>query len=319
LTVLSSHVTANGVVLNGGGPNGNYVSPTDTAAGGTGQLRLYRLFGDANGDGYVNPQDLGQFRASYNSVAGSASYLPYLDADNSGTIGTADLGQFRTRYNGSVFPLTPAAAPPPAPPTVSTVQVNDGSAQRSEVRSITVAFSQPVTFSGGDANAAAAFQLTHLTDGQNVVLAAAVSTDAMGHTLVTLTFSGAETDAVSGFNGGQLSLADGRYQLTILGNSVTGANGVAFSGDGSGTAGTNYVSPTDTQGGGTGQLQLFRLFGDVNGDGVVGTADLGLLRTAMNTSAGNALYLAYLDADNSGSVDAQDLGFFRSRFNHSVF
>ena len=92
------------------------------------------------------------------------------------------------------------------PITVANVQVNDGSAQRSEVRSITVTFSGPVSFAGG--NAAAALQLQHVQTGDNVNLAAAVSTNAAGQTVVTLTFLATtvngvdDTDAVSGSNGG---------------------------------------------------------------------------------------------------------------------
>ena len=194
--------------------------------------------------------------------------------------------------------------------------VNDGSAQRSEVRSISVTFSGPVTFSGGNANAAAAFQLTHLTDGNNVDLMSAVSTDNQGRTVVTLTFSGAETDQLSGRNGASPSLADGRYQLTVLSGSVTGADGQAL--NGGGTNG-NYVSPTDTLGGGPDQLHLFRLFGDANGDGIVDQKDLGLFRKALNAGVGDSSYLAFLDADNSGVVDQLSLGAFRSRFNAKVF
>ena len=74
------------------------------------------------------------------------------------------------------------------PITVAGVRVNDGSAQRSEVRSITVTLSGPVSFAGG--NAAAAFQLNHVQTGTDVTLSAAVSTNATGQTSVTLTFSG---------------------------------------------------------------------------------------------------------------------------------
>ena len=83
------------------------------------------------------------------------------------------------------------------PITIAGVQVNDGSAQRSEVRSLTVTFSGAVSFAGGNANAAAAFQLTHLQTGNNVALSAAVSTNSQGQTVVTLSFSGLETDPVS--------------------------------------------------------------------------------------------------------------------------
>ena len=79
------------------------------------------------------------------------------------------------------------------------------------------------------------------------------------------------------------------------------------------------MSPTDTLGGGPGQLHLFRLFGDANGDGIVDQKDLGLFRKALNAGVGDSSYLAFLDADNSGVVDQLSLGAFRSRFNANVF
>jgi hypothetical protein len=204
-----------------------------------------------------------------------------------------------------------------APVTVAAVRVNDGSAQRSEVRSITVTFSGPVIFAGGNANAAAAFQLLHVQTGNNVGLNAVLSTDAQGRTVVTLSFSGDETDAVSALNGGIASLADGRYSLSVLAGSVTDANGGALDGDADGQVGGNYVSPTDTyQGNG---LHLYRLFGDTNGDGVVDATDVGQLKSTFNRNNVDPLYLSFLDADNSGAVDAQDIAQFKSRFNVNVF
>jgi hypothetical protein len=200
-----------------------------------------------------------------------------------------------------------------APPTAN-VQINDGSAQRSEVRSITVTFSGPVTFTGGTGNAAAAFQLKHVQTGNNVALAAVVSTNSQGQTVVSLSFFGAETDGVSAQNGGMASLADGRYQLTILSANVTGTNGQAFAGGG---PNGNDVSPADTyQGMG---LHLYRLFGDANGDGVVDATDVGQLKSTFNRNNTDPLYLSFLDADNNGAVDAQDVGQFKSRFNVNVF
>jgi hypothetical protein len=314
LNIASGAVTgANGLALDGdgnGAAGGDYVSPTDTLGGGAGQLHLYRLFGDATGDGIVDQQDLGQFRTAFNATPAS----PIFDANNDGAVDQQDLGQFRSRFNSNVFPTGPTVAPPP--PTVAAVAVNDGAAQRSEVRSLSVTFSGPVTFAGGAANAAAAFRLNHRSDSNNVDLTAAVSADAQGRTVVTLTFGGAETDAVSGRNGGLASLADGRYTLTVLSGAVTGSNGLALAGGG---ANGNYVSPADTLGGGAGQLHLYRLFGDVNGDGVVDQVDLGQFRRAINASVGSPFYLSFLDADNSGTVDMLDLGQFRTRLFANVF
>jgi autotransporter-associated beta strand protein len=204
----------------------------------------------------------------------------------------------------------------PGDPYVAGVQVNDGSAQRSEVESFTVTFSTAVTFSGG--NAAGAFQLKHLTDNTNVFLSAAISTDVQGRTQVVLTFSGSEIDPNSLMgNYTNASLADGLYQLTIFGSAIVGSNGVALDGAGKNIAGSNFVSPTDTnQGSG---LRLFRLFGDVTGDGVVDQVDLGQFRLAFNTTTLEEFYRWYLDSDNSGSIDQLDLGQFRTRFSTNVF
>jgi hypothetical protein len=240
---------------------------------------------------------------------GAHAFAVTLSTPGSQSITVADRAGGFTSTSNAI--LVAAAAP-----QVLSVVVNEGSAQRSEVRSIAVTFSGPVTFAGGNGNAAAAFQLTHLTDFNNVVLSAAVVTDDQSRTVVTLTFAGSETDPVSARNGGVASLADGRYSLTIFSAAVSGSNGQSLGGGG---PNGNYVSPPDSLGGGAGELHLFRLFGDVNGDGVVDQTDLGQFRSAFNSAAGNSLYLSYLDADNSGSVDQVDLGQLRSRFNANVF
>jgi autotransporter-associated beta strand protein len=214
------------------------------------------------------------------------------------------------------------------PPTVSGIQVNDGSAQRSEVRSITVTFSGPVSFTGGDSNAAAAFQLLHVQTNTNIAnLQSAVSTNGSGATVVTLTFTttgnaAADVDPVSAENPQNLSpaplpsLADGRYQLTILSSNVSGSGG-QLAGDGS-TAGTNYVTPAETSYVPT-ALHLYRLFGDATGDGVNDLSDLTAFRGTYNAGTGNPSYVSYLDADNSGVVDLTDLTEYRNRYNHSAF
>ena len=78
-------------------------SPADTAGGGAGQVGLYRLFGDATGNGVVDLADLAAFRGTFNQTAPNAAYLAYLDADNSGTVDLADLSEFRSRFNQNLF------------------------------------------------------------------------------------------------------------------------------------------------------------------------------------------------------------------------
>ena len=81
----------------------------------------------------------------------------------------------------------------------------------------------------------------------------------------------------------------------------------------------NYVSPTDTQGGGQGGWASTDSSATLNGDGLVNTTDLGPLSSTFNASTVNPFYQAYVDADNDGVVDQIDLGQFRSRFNANVF
>jgi hypothetical protein len=191
------------------------------------------------------------------------------------------------------------------PATVAAVTINGGAAQRSMVTNLAVTFSTTV---GLPTNPASAFTLTRVSDGAAVTFTATASV-VNGATVVTLgNFGGPATSYGS--------LADGRYTLTVLASQVS-ANGIALDGNGDGTAGDNYVSPVDTIGGSG--LHLYRLFGDVNGDGVVDASDVGMLKQTFNRNSTDPLYLWYLDADNSGVVDATDVGQFKSRFNVNVF
>jgi hypothetical protein len=192
-----------------------------------------------------------------------------------------------------------------APPTVTSVVVNGGAAQRSMVTTIAVTFSTQVIFAPSPA---AAFSLTRVSDGTAVLFTANVQY-VNGAAVVTLNgFTGPASQ-----NG---SLADGRYTLRVISTQVT-ANGVALDGNNDGVAGGDYVSPTDTYGGQG--LHLFRLFGDCNGDGVVDSTDLGQFRSTFNANNTLANYLWYLDANGDGVVDSTDLGQFRARFNANIF
>jgi hypothetical protein len=211
------------------------------------------------------------------------------------------------------------------PPQVASVVVGSG-AQRSEVRQVVVTFDRAVSFTGGNGNAAAAFQLQHLSYGSTVYtsafvnnLGAAVTTDGQGRTVVTLTFTAVgnstqEIDPASIQNGGAASLNDGKYQLTIFGANVSGSGG-QLAGDGS-IPGSNYVTPAYGSPGDT--VRLYRLFGDATGDGVVDLSDLTAFRNTYNAGTGNPAFVPYLDSDNDGVIDLDDLTAFRNRYNHTV-
>ena len=145
----------------------------------------------------------------------------------------------RTLYEGT----DDALAGPPA--TVASVVVNDGSAQRSMVNSITVNFSGAAVLDPG------AIELRR-QDGTPVDFQVAISTVG-GKTVAVLTFAGPE------FVGG--SLADGSYTLTVRADRVHDRWGRELDGDGDGSAGGDRVDG------------FSRLFGDSDGDGDVDGLD----------------------------------------------
>jgi hypothetical protein len=158
-----------------------------------------------------------------------------------------------------------------------------------------VTFSGPVTFSGGTANAAAAFQLARTGSPGAVDLRAAVATGAVGRTVVTLTFSGSLTEQAFTAAGANPSLIDGLYTLTVLGNSITGPGGLTLDGDNNGTSGGNAIYANH------------RLFGDADGDKDVDLdAIFPFLQAALFSSPLTPQQAAF-DFEGDGNVDRDDL------------
>jgi pimeloyl-ACP methyl ester carboxylesterase len=166
-----------------------------------------------------------------------------------------------------------------APPTVQSVVLNDGSAQRSMVTSITVTFSGSVAL---PANQADALQL--VKQGGGPVGVAVTASLVGGKTVAVLTFAGSE---IIGH-----SLADGRYTLTTRGDRIHDDLGQELDGDADGSAGGNRVDA------------FFRLFGDSDGDGIVDNLDFFRFRNAFGKRVGDPGYLAYFDFDGDGIIDA---------------
>ena len=173
-----------------------------------------------------------------------------------------------------------------APRKVESVVVNDGSAQRSMVNSLTVTFDGAAILDPG------AIELRR-QDGSLVDVQLSISLVG-GKTVAVLTFAGPE------FVGG--SLADGSYTLTVRADRVHDRWGRELDGDGDGSAGGDRVDG------------FSRLFGDSDGDGDVDRQDRDRFRSAFGTSAGDAGYLWYFDFDGDGDVDGRDNGQFNRRF-----
>jgi len=160
-------------------------------------------------------------------------------------------------------------------PKAESIQVNDGSIQRSMVTSLTVKFSEVVTLTG---TAEGAFSLI----GPNgaALLAVDVSGSSPTQTIAKLTFSGPSTEFSS--------LKDGKYTLTVLVNQVADSTGNAM--------------------GNNGVLQFHRLFGDADGNATVNSTDFAVFRTFFGL--GSSIF----DFNNDGQSNSNDFAEFRKRF-----
>jgi hypothetical protein len=173
-----------------------------------------------------------------------------------------------TLYEGTILP-----------PEVQGMVVNDGSAQRSMVTSLTVTFSTVVHVDPG------AFELVRQEGG--VIGLSIAEVVAGGHTVDTITFVGA------GIIGG--SVPDGHYTLTIHGDHIHDDFGQALDGTGTGAWGSNRID------------NFHRLFGDAGGDGHVDLQDLANFINTFGKRAGDPGYLWYFDYYADGRVDVDDL------------
>ncbi len=177
--------------------------------------------------------------------------------------------------------------------TVDTIAIDDGTAQRSMVRKITVVLNGNVPA----ANIQAGAFLVAQTSGSPATFStgiASVTPTAGNTTTIVLTFSGSSIVGAS--------LADGRYTLVIDGSKITDSNGQAVDAAGNGTAGS-VSAPTS----------FFRFFGDSNGDGVVDATDYLAFRTAYLSglvTVGNSIF----DFDGDGHFLVADLTAFNARF-----
>jgi Sulfatase len=171
------------------------------------------------------------------------------------------------------------------PPTIESVVVNDDSAQRSMVSSLTVTFDRAVSFDPG------AFGLVG-EDGNEVGLDVTASVVG-GRTIAVLTFTG--TDIVGG------SLADGDYTLTIHGDHIRDEVGRELDADEDGNGGGDRVDA------------FFRLFGDSDGDRDVDHTDLDVMLGSLPKSRGDVDYLWFLDYDGDGEVDGLDMAQLNQR------
>lgn len=185
------------------------------------------------------------------------------------------------------------------PPTVSSVSINGGAVQRSNLTSITLRFSEPMNLGTliGNGTIAQHVGLYDALDGQAIVLpdVPRFSYDASTYTL-TMDLT---TDGLGG--GNITALANGRFELRLSsGVTDVGGNPVSF------------ASQQITQSTSASAADFFRLAGDLNGNAAVNLSDLGVLATYYGTT--NPLG----DCDGDGDVDLADLGVLSSNYGLSL-
>jgi subtilisin family serine protease len=178
------------------------------------------------------------------------------------------------------------------PPQVESALFGDGTASRSMVTQIVVTFDGLVNIDS------AAFAINKR--GSGAVGVSSVVTTLAGKTIATLTFTGAYVESTG-------SLSDGYYDLTIDYTKVRDAAGNLLDGDNNGSPGGNYVIGDEEAD------NFFRLYGDTNGDGLVGIVEFGQFRASFGKTPGQLGYDWRFDFDGGG-VGITDFGAFRARF-----
>ncbi len=163
-------------------------------------------------------------------------------------------------------------------PAVETVVIDDGTIQRSRVRSLTLTFNRVVSLDEGAIS-------VQKVGGALVNLQDYTPTVVNGKTQVVVTFTG--TEIIGG------SLADGNYSLTVHADKVH---------VGSQTLAADYVE------------SFFRFFGDLSGDRRVGLSEFNALRSAFGASSSSPAYVAALDWTGDGVIGLNDFNAFRARF-----
>ncbi|WP_413431272.1 Calx-beta domain-containing protein [Crateriforma spongiae] len=174
-------------------------------------------------------------------------------------------------------------------PQVEAFVINDGTAQRSVIRELTVTFSEQVSV---DENAFVVLNTT-----TNTTYVPSVDVQAVGgKSVAKLTFPM--------LAGG--SLPDGNYTLTIHPSQVADAAANLLDGDQDGSAG----DPA--------RFEFFRLLGDADGDRDVDARDFLQFRSTYRRDSDSGLFKDEFDFDGDGDVDARDFLQFRRNYRRSL-
>jgi hypothetical protein len=174
--------------------------------------------------------------------------------------------------------------------TISPLVINDGKTQRSMVNKLTVTFNTAVTlgagaitlgvYSGSDTSGT-------LSDA-SVALGKPTTSDGGLTWIVPILASTA-------FSGPIGSLNDGIYKATVHASLVTDSSMNALAG-------------------GDRSITFHRLFGDIDGNAVVNSADYFKFKAAFGSTSASTLYNPDFDSDGNGKINSSDYFKFKANF-----
>jgi fibronectin type 3 domain-containing protein len=182
--------------------------------------------------------------------------------------------------------------PPGAGVTLTGTSFNDGTgtanqAQRSEVRKIVLAFSSAIQLGAGAVTLGAysGNDTTGTLSDASAALGAPTTTDGGLTWTIPVLANTAFSDATG-------SLKDGIYKVTVDPSKVTGGT----------LAGTN-LSTT-----------FHRLYGDIDGNKTVNSADYFKFKAAFGSTTGQSNFNADFDFDGNGKINSSDYFKFKANF-----
>ena len=172
--------------------------------------------------------------------------------------------------------------------------IGTGAIQRSVVNQVSLAVDGIVEIVSG------AFAMVKRGSNGGPVALQSSMAQVGNQTVVTLTFSGDYTRNSQG------ALVDGYYELTVDGTKIT-RSGIGLDVNSDGIGGDTFKFGDDEAD------AFFALYGDTDGDGLVGVSEFGQFRSTFGKAPTDSGYNALFDFDGFG-IGVADFGQFRNRF-----
>jgi hypothetical protein len=275
---------ANAPTLNAPVATGNGVALNWTYVGDAGTGFSYSVFRSDPSHTTPTAVATGIHGLSYtdSTVTGGVTYTYFVEAVNSKGAGPASNSQQVTALAQGAVTLTSTSFN-----NGTTAAGTTNQAQRSEVRKIVLAFSSPVQLGAGAVTLIS--YAGNDTTGAQSDASAALGTPTTSDGGLTWSIPVLPNTAFSDATG---SLKDGIYKVTVNPADVTG-----------GTLGGTNLSTT-----------FHRLYGDIDGNKTVNSADYFKFKAAFGSTTGQPNFNSDFDFDGNGKINSADYFKFKANF-----